>query len=87
MISSTFSRLASSSLRAAPHHSGARRHERCIRMWRPVSRLSTTVHLREQLDVLERAGDAEVGDLVGSQAHHRCALEADVAAAAARTPG
>jgi hypothetical protein len=33
------------------------------------------VHLREQLDVLERAGDAELATLSGRSAHDRLALE------------
>jgi hypothetical protein len=35
--------------------------------------------VREQLDVLEGAGDAERGDPVGPHAHDRLALPADVA--------
>ena len=36
-------------------------------------------HLREQLDVLERAGDAQGGDLVRAQTLDAAALPADVA--------
>ncbi len=87
MISSTFARLASSSLprRAPPHR--ARQPRALHPDVATGQQVVDDVHLREQLDVLERAGDAEVGDLVGAQAHQRRALEADVAAAAAGTPG
>jgi hypothetical protein len=36
-------------------------------------------HLREQLDVLERAGNPQLGDLVGTQTLDALALPADVA--------
>ena len=43
MMSSTRRRLSSSSFLAGPHHSDPASQDRCIRAWRPSSRLSMTV--------------------------------------------
>ena len=43
MMSSTRRRFSSSSRLAGPHQIAPASHERCIRTWRPVSRLSITV--------------------------------------------
>ena len=53
-----------------------------MRAWRPVSRLSSTRHLRKQLAVLERAGEAEPRDLVRRAAGDVLAAKADRAVAA-----
>ena len=71
---------STSSRRAGPEHNDAGQPRPLMRMWRPDQQVVDDGHLGEQLDVLERAGDAAFGHLVGTQAHDALALPADVAA-------